>query len=369
MTVLLASISLVGSFGLAALLTPLIRRIARRTGIIDRPERAPDRKEPGRTIPLLGGWAIWVAVSLIVVSFLAAGVFENDLLTPKAIYGLLLGGLLVMIGGTLDDRFSLRPGHQLLWPALAIVTVIAAGVGIDVVSNPLGDVIRLDRWSVTVFSMNGIAYQLTILADLVSFLWLLGMTYTTKLLDGLDGLVSGVTAIGALIVFGVTQLAEVQQTGTGVVALALAGACLGFLLFNFHPASIFLGEGGSLLCGFWLGALAIVSGGKIATALLIMGIPILDVVWVMFRRLVLERRSPLTHADRKHLHFRLLDVGFSKRGAVLFLYALTAGFGSATLFVRGTAKLLVLGLLALVMLLLGTWLVIRLRRVTSGGQQ
>jgi UDP-N-acetylmuramyl pentapeptide phosphotransferase/UDP-N-acetylglucosamine-1-phosphate transferase len=215
--------------------------------------------------------------------------------------------------------------------------------------------------------MDGIVYHLTIVADLVSFFWLLGMTYTTKLLDGLDGLVSGVTAIGALVVFGVTQLADVQQAGTGAVALALAGACLGFLVFNFYPARIFLGEGGSLLCGFLLGSLAIVSGGKIATALLIMGIPILDVVWVIFRRLVLERRSPLASADRKHLHFRLLDVGLSHRGAVLFLYALTAVFGSATLFVRGTAKLAVLGCLAIVMVLLGVWLVVRLRKRASKG--
>ena len=354
-------VSLGASFVCAVLLTPIVRRVALRWGIIDRPEIAPDRKEPGRHIPLLGGWPIFIAFMLVTIGFYLAGFFNDGSVTGKAMFGLLFGGLILIIGGSLDDRFNLRASQQIIWPILASLVVIASGIGITFLSNPFGGVLQLDRWSLNVFSMDGIDYRLVILADLVTFVWLMGMSYTTKLLDGLDGLVSGLTAIGCLVVFGVTQLADVQQAGTGLLALTLAGSCLGFLVFNFAPARIFLGEGGSLFCGFALGALAIVSGGKIATALLIMGIPILDVIWVIFRRLAFERKSPFTTADRKHLHFRLLDVGFSKREAVLFFYAITAVFGSATLFVRGIAKLYVLGALALVMLLLVTWLVVRLR--------
>ena len=143
--------------------------------------------------------------------------------------------------------------------------------------------------------------------------------------------------------------------------MALAGSCLGFLVFNFAPARIYLGQGGSLLTGFLLGSLSIISGGKIATALLIMGLPILDVVWVISRRLLIEKRSPFTTPDRKHLHFRLLTAGFSERGAVLFLYGVTIVFGSTTLIFRGLTKLYVLIGLAAVMLLLGLWLVRRER--------
>lgn len=366
MTVLTAIASISGSFVLALLLTPLVRRLAIRLGIVDRPELAPDRKEPGRRVPLLGGWAVFLAFSLVVGGLAIFGFLNDGSIAPKAVFGLVLGGGLLMIGGSLDDRFNLKPGQQLLWSLLAICVVIVSGIGISFMTNPFGGVIDFDRWAVTAFSMNGIDYRIVLVADLVTFVWLLGMMYTTKLLDGLDGLVSGVVAIGSLIIFGVSQLADVQQVGTGLVALALAGSCLGFLVFNFAPAKIFLGEGGSLFLGFLLGSLAIVSGGKIATALLIMGVPILDVAWVVVRRWFLERRSPFRSADRKHLHFRLLDVGLSTRQAVLILYAFTAAFGGASLFARGTAKLIVLGVLVLVMAGLGAWLVARVKQRTRG---
>ncbi|HCU47617.1 TPA: hypothetical protein DIC39_00950, partial [Patescibacteria group bacterium] len=135
------------------------------------------------------------------------------------------------------------------------------------------------------------------------------------------------------------------------------GACLGFLIWNWHPAKIFLGEGGSLYIGFMLGVLAIISGGKIATALLVMGIPILDVVWVILRRLFWDKKK-ITEADTKHLHFRLLDVGLSHRQAVLFLYFLTAVFGVTSLGLQTQGKLLAMGILALVMIVLAASLVL-----------
>ena len=169
-------------------------------------------------------------------------------------------------------------------------------------------------------------------------------------------MVPGVTAIGALVIFTVSLYWDVPSSGTSVLALILAGACLGFLIYNWHPAKIFLGEGGSVFCGFMLGVLAIISGSKIATALLIMGIPILDVIWVIIRRLW-QGRSPVS-ADRKHLHFRLLDIGLSQRQAVIFLYFLTAAFGVTSLFLRSRGKLIALAVLAGIMVFLGLGLVV-----------
>jgi len=129
----------------------------------------------------------------------------------------------------------------------------------------------------------------------------------------------------------------------------LASVSLGFLIFNFHPAKIFLGEGGSLLFGYILGVLAIISGGKIAIALLIMGIPILDVVWTITRRL-LQGKNPFRFADKKHLHFRLLDLGLSQRQTVLVFYAMSLLFGLSGLFLQSKGKFLALVILVIIML-------------------
>lgn len=341
-----------GAAGLLSLaLTPLVRRLARSTRTLDQPTAAPDRKVHTVAMPLLGGlapivafWAVLGALRLTAPDLLAG------LATPTLV-GLALATLVLVVGGSLDDRKNLSPAQQFGWVLAASLIAVLAGVGIDFITNPLGGLIRLDQWRVTAGALS-----LVLWADLFTVLWLLGMTYTTKFLDGLDGLVAGVTVIGGLIVTAVSLRPEVNQTTTAVLALALAGACLGFLPWNFHPARIFLGESGALWTGFMLGSLAVISGGKIATALLLMGIPILDVAWVILRRLR-EGRSPFRGADRKHLHFRLLDVGLSQRQAVLTLYALTAAFGAMTLFFHGWQKVAALGALVFVMALLGAWLV------------
>jgi len=181
------------------------------------------------------------------------------------------------------------------------------------------------------------------------------MMYTTKLLDGLDGLVSGITVVGSFIIFGVAMSKNVAQPNTALLALILGGAFLGFLIFNWRPAKIFLGEGGSLFAGLILGTLAIISGSKIATTLLIMGIPILDVVWVIGRRFFNKRAVSL--GDRKHLHFRLLDAGFSHQRAVIFYIFLTALFGSLALVLQTFGKLIALLILFIVMVILAGSLV------------
>ena len=182
------------------------------------------------------------------------------------------------------------------------------------------------------------------------------MIYTTKLLDGLDGLVAGVTTIGSLIIFMVSLAWDVPLSGTSILAIILAGSSLGFLVFNFHPAKIFLGEGGSVFCGFMLGVLAIISGSKIATALLIMGIPILDVIWVVIKR-ILTGRSPVS-GDNQHLHFRLLNIGLNHRQAVLFLYLVTGFFGLSSIFLSSSGKVVALIVMAVFMIFLALMLLV-----------
>lgn len=344
------------AFVLSLVLTYLVKKIAARKNIVDRPESHPARKIQKAPVPLLGGLAIFFAFFLTLLFF--KNRIITDYILPKYLWGIFIGSCFLMFGGFLDDKYNLKAKKQIIWPVLAVLTLIAVGIGVRYISNPLGGFIWLDTLKFKIFTLGGLPYYLTLFADLFALAWLLGMMYTTKFLDGLDGLVSGITVIGSVIIFFMSLTHDVNQPATALMCLILGGAALGFLIFNFHPARIFLGEGGSLYCGFMLGVLSIISGGKIATALLIMGIPILDVVWVIIRRSLLEKKSPFNTADKKHLHFRLLDVGFSHRGAVLFLYALTIIFGSTTLFFKGFSKLVSLVVLAFVMIILGLVLVL-----------
>ena len=260
-----------------------------------------------------------------------------------------------MIGGFIDDKYNINSKLQLIAPILAAFAIIGTGAGMEFVTNPLGQGLwHLDTYQWQIFEISGRTISFVLLADIFTFLWLMGMMFTTKLLDGLDGLTSGIATIGAFIIFALSLTDKTFQPDVALIAVVLAGACAGFLFLNAYPAKIFIGEGGSLWVGFMLGMLAIISGGKVATALLIMGIPILDVVWVIVRRLFVEHR-PVGRGDSKHLHFRLLTAGLSHRQSVMLLWGLAGLFGIASLFLQTQGKVYLLVVLIIVMILLALW--------------
>ncbi|MBU0707833.1 undecaprenyl/decaprenyl-phosphate alpha-N-acetylglucosaminyl 1-phosphate transferase [Patescibacteria group bacterium] len=350
------------SVGLAFILTYYARKLALKFNIVDRPATDSSRKIHQAPMPLLGGLGIFLTILILVIFFTS---INNQLLggylLVKHLLGVIIGGCVIMLGGYLDDRYRLTPSRQIIFPAIAALIIVASGVGIEYISNPFGDSFRLDSIQIELFRLGGLPYTITLLSDAFVFIWLMGMMYTTKFLDGLDGLSTGITTIGAFIVFFLSISQTVAQPETALLAIIFAGAGLGFLLWNFHPAKVFLGEGGSVFVGFMLGVLSIISGAKIATALLIMGIPILDVIWVIIRRLFIEKKSP-TMADNKHLHFRLLDMGLSHRQAVIFLYVLTVLFGITSLFFTGKDKVISLVILVGVMIVLASILVVAYKR-------
>ncbi len=302
----------------------MVRRFALRRGIVDEPDADGEkgRKIHERATPLLGG----IAIFLVYFGFLFAFAphFLSGNLRLSHLLGFFVGALIIIIGGTLDDKYNLKPSKQIIFPLLACAALIIGGVAIEKITNPFGGYINLD--------------SLLIIGPLLITIWLLGMMYTTKLLDGVDGLVSGVSAIGGLVIFLFTLTTRYYQPDIAFAAILLAGTVFGFLIFNWHPAKIFLGEGGSLLLGYILGVLAIISGGKIAIALLIMGIPILDVAWTILRRL-LSGKNPFRFADKKHLHHRLLALGLGQRATVLIFYGLSLIFGLSGLFLQSRGKL------------------------------
>ncbi len=332
----------------------VVRKLALRFRVVDIPNLP--RKVHHSPVPLWGGMAVYLAFVVCVAVFYHLGWLVDIRISEMEILAIVGAGLLLIIGGALDDKYNLSPARQFIWPLLASLLAVVVGIKVGYVTNPLGGIIYLDKISWEVGGI--IIYPL---AQLIAWFWLLGMMYTTKFLDGLDGLVAGITTIGALIIFIVSLSWDVPWSATSVLALLVAGVFAGFFLWNFHPARIFLGEGGSTLAGLLLGILAIISGSKIATTLLVMGLPILDVVWVISRRIFWEKRSPV-RADRKHLHFRLLDAGFSHSRAVLFLLFTSTVFGAFGLFQSTKGKLFLFSLLIIYMVGIALWLVSVYRR-------
>ena len=308
--------------------TVLVRKLAFKLNILDQPNS--ERKIHKKAIPLLGGVAIFFAY------FLSLFLFRKYLLVGDLNLhhwlGFFTGAIFLLIGGVLDDKYNLSPKLQIIWPVLASLAIVLGGVNIEKISGLNNNFIYFPFWVSSAFI----------------FLWLLGMTYTTKLLDGLDGLASGISAIGSLIIFLFTITTKYYQPDIALASLLFFAVLLGFLVFNFNPAKIFLGESGSLLIGYILGVLAIISGGKIAIALLVIGLPALDVLWTIIRRL-LSGKNPFRSADRKHLHHRLIDLGLSQKQAVLSFYAVSGFFGLSALFLQSRGKIWALALLFLLM--------------------
>lgn len=334
-----------------AVLTILVRRMAVYFRIVDEPDSCgplgTGRKIHTSAIPLLGGLAIFGGYFFWL--FLFSSHFLVGNLRVSHLMGFFIGALILVIGGALDDKYNLSPRQQIIFPLLASAAVIWGGVEIVKLTNPFGGFLNLQI--------------LSFISPLLITIWLLGMMYTTKLLDGVDGLVTGMSAIGGFIIFLFTLTTRYYQPDIAFAAILLTGACLGFLIFNWHPAKIFLGEGGSLLLGYILGVLAIISGGKIAIALLIMGIPILDVVWTICRRLI-AGKNPFKFADRQHLHHRLLALGLGQRATVLIFYGLALIFGLSGLFLQSRGKFLALVILISIMLLIviGFWFLDYIRK-------
>ncbi len=336
------------TFAAALLLTPAVGRLARRLGIVDRP--GGRRIHRGIT-PRLGGAAVLAAF------FIGFLVFLPELapnFQPGQLLVFSLTALFLLAVGFIDDWRSLPPAVQLGTHALAGLSLAAAGMAIEEVTNPLGGKIALDQIQIALpFDTGGRLLNLP--ADLITVVWVVLVINAINWLDGLDGLASGVGGIAAVTVALLSLSAVVDQPHVALLALLLAGSLAGFLFFNFHPAKIFLGTIGSTFVGYVLATLAVISGGKIATAFLVLGFPILDALTIVIRRMAVGAAP--WQADTRHLHHLLLQRGFTVRRAVLFLYGVSATFGVTALLAGTTGrKVLMAGLLAVLLAALLVWL-------------
>lgn len=321
------------------LFTFAVGKIARYFNIVDKP--IGGRHVHQKEIPLLGGAGIFLSFWLITITWFF---LDQPDFSLRQLGFLFLGSLLVMMVGFFDDKYKTSAKKRLFLTALAVLIVMLGGMNFDGITNPFGGTFGLDFWQI------GTPWGIILVAaDLLVFFWILGMVYSTKVLDGLDGLSAGIVLIGCLMIAALASMAKFFDPDIKTMSLVFAGSILGFWFLNFYPAKIFLGEGGSMFLGLVLGFLAVVSGGKIATALLVMAIPVLDLGRVIFKRYKNKKR--IFEGDREHLHFKLLDLGLNQRQAVLILYGIALLFGLSTLVLPSFYKMLVLGFLVLFMIL------------------
>jgi len=330
---LLVSSALV-AFLLSAAITPLIGRLAERFGMLDMPG---GRRMHPRPIPRPGGLAIAVAFGLTILAFwLIDRVAGHPFLIPEEVRSsrftlTAFAALLGMTLGLIDDVFELRARWQFLGLLVVAAVIVAAGLRIDFVNDPFGD---------------GLIEIAGIIAIAFTVFWIVGMNVALNFIDGLDGLAVGVAAIAALTLGALALLPQVNEPFVAWMAFALAGATGGFLLFNFHPASLFLGTTGVTFVGTMLAVLSIFGTAKVAAALLVLGVPIIDTFYVIVRRMA--QGQPPFAPDRGHFHHRLLDVGLSHAQAVLLIYGLTIVLGVLAFVTSGRTQ--VISFLGLVVL-------------------
>lgn len=315
---------LVGAALISFVLTPVVRWLVVRHDIVDRPEARRVNIVP---IPRAGGLAVAAAFLAVAGVFLFLNQREDFVvrplfLTDGEIAALLLGGAGAAALGALDDYFDLRARWQLLIQVGLAASAVWLGVGIEQINDPFGTgAIRFDAVVAAAFTM----------------FWIIGMMNSINWIDGLDGLSSGIAIIAAVTLGVISLTTEVRQPLIAVLCFALAGALLGFLRWNFHPARIFAGTSGVQFIGYTIAILSILGSAKVAVALLVLGVPIIDTFWIIVRRLW-ERRSPFS-PDRSHIHHRMLDLGLSHRRTVLLIYAICIVLAVLALLLSGINQL------------------------------
>lgn len=329
-------ITFVLAFIIAFSATPIARRLAIKVGAVDIPK--DDRRMHKKPIALMGGVAI---IAGFVISVLFDSLSSSRIFSPgKELLGLMTGVAIISVMGILDDIRTLNYKLKLLFQITAALSVVLiSGTRIMSITNP--------------FVSEGISYFSPLISYPLTILWIVGITNAINLIDGLDGLAAGVASISSLSLFFVSilrpdALNPALTVYTAVITAALAGSTLGFLPFNFNPAKIFMGETGSAFLGFTLGVISIQGTLKsyaaisITIPLLVLGLPLFDTIFAIFRRI--QSGKSIMQADRGHLHHRLIDMGLSQRQSVVIMYTASAALGLCAIVLadRGALSAIIL---------------------------
>lgn len=327
------------AFVVAYLMTPHVKTFAERIGAIDIPK--DERRIHDHPIPRMGGLAIFMGFIASVIIFVS---FSSQVM------GILLGALIIAAMGAVDDIVSLRPWIKLVVQVIAALVAIRCGLYFSVITNP-----NILSYNVTI-NMGWLAFPLTVF-------WIVGCTNAFNLIDGLDGLAVGVSAISSFTLLVVSIL--VSDANTCFVLAALCGACVGFMPYNMNPARIFMGDVGSQFLGFVLATVSIMGFFKLSALITVvvpmmaMLLPLADTTFAFTRR-ILHGQSPF-HADRGHFHHRLLAMGLTQKQAVAVLYAFSAVMGLVSVIIAGRDRepiIRVCCVVAIILVVICTWMII-----------
>ncbi|WP_433744848.1 glycosyltransferase family 4 protein [Falsibacillus pallidus] len=297
-------LTLIICFISSILLTPAVKWLAFKIGATDKPNQ---RKVHQKIMPRMGGLAIFISFIIGVL-----------ILQPESSYTLpiMVGGVIVIITGILDDMIELSAKIKLLGQlAAALVVVIWGGAQVEMINLPFGGVLHFGFLSIP-----------------MTIIWIVGVTNAINLIDGLDGLAAGVSSIALITIAGMAVI--MANPFVAIVAGLVLASTLGFLFYNFHPAKIFMGDTGALFLGYIISVLALLGFKNITVIsliipVIILGVPISDTFFAIIRRFV--QKKPLSAPDKSHLHHCLLRIGFSHRQTVLIIYAIAAMFGLAAI--------------------------------------
>ena len=314
------------AFAIAAVMcfvaSPFAERVARLIGAMDVPKDA--RRVHKKPIPRMGGLAIFIAFTTATMCFFPR--------LDSSYFGMLAGGAILIIGGIVDDKYNLRPLYKFSFQLAAAGTAVASGVRIDILNN------------IMVFSEEEYL-SLGWLSIPITMGWIILLINAVNLIDGLDGLAAGISSISSITMLVIAVL--LNDVNSAIITAALAGACIGFLPYNFNPARMFMGETGASFIGYTLATVSVMGLFKmyavvsVAVPFLILGLPIFEIVFSAVRRIA-KGQSPVT-PDRKHLHHRLMDIGLSQKQSVAFMYTICICLGAcAVSFVLDKVRLALL---------------------------
>jgi len=296
-------------FVASIIITPFVKKLALRYKITDKPNH---RKVHNKVMPRLGGLAIYL-------SFIIGLIISRQ--DSPYLWWIIFGSTIIVITGVLDDKFTLPPRYKLIGQFLAAIVAIRGGFDLEFINLPFGGKLEFGYFIIP-----------------ITLLWIIGITNAINLIDGLDGLAAGVSAI-ALITLSIMAFIQ-GDIFVLTIALIILGSTLGFLLFNFYPAKIFMGDSGALFLGYMIAVLSLL-GFKNVTffsfviPIIILGVPISDTFFAIIRRII--NKQPISSPDRFHLHHRLLSSGLSHQQAVLVIYAIAIMFSlAAVLFSMAT---------------------------------
>jgi len=325
---------LIVSFIAVLITVPITIIFAKKAKLVDDPKK---HKHPAiihkKTLPRAGGLPIYIGILVGILIFLPI---------DRTLISLLIAGLLAVIIGLLDDRYDLSPYIRFGGNIVCAAIVVFMGVHIPFITNPLGGILNFSTFT---YHVLGFTISLQALLAIVWIVWIMNMLNWSK---GVDGQMPGIAAIAAIFI-GIASLRFPVLTQENVyvseMSFIVAGAAIGFLLYNFYPAKIFPGYSATIL-GFMLGVLSIMSGVKLATAVLVMGVPIADGLFTITRR-ILTKHSPFKH-DKGHLHHLLLDIGMGQRRIALFYWSVTLVLGFFALNLSSRGKLFAIILMLVV---------------------